>query len=399
MVDLQKAVVEEAVTRIAEVLRAHARTARDDTVYWCHPARSTGLFQPAPLGPHLFAGTLGCVLFFVALARVSAKDDHQELARRALSPLRSEIHSVVGDPARARRIQQPLGGLSGLGSLVYGLVRIGDLLEDPSLSADAHLASALLTVDRIDSDENLDVMTGSAGALLALLALDQRRPEANLNGATPLELASVCAHHLLRSHPILQASGEDSDPVQPPFWRGFCHGTAGICTALLRLYARTGQPELWSAVQRIFAAERRVDWDSCVGAPNSWCKGAPGIALGRIEALEFSTDRLLDQEAAAALAVTSAPKLEASDDLCCGNAGRLDTLVQTSRKRAEPAHLHQAFELAGRVLERATRNGRYSQRLAPEYGLDLRFFPGLAGIGYSLLRLLVPELSCVLAME
>ena len=278
-------------------------------------------------------------------------------------------------------------------------MRIGDLLGDSSLSADAHLASALLTVERIDSDENLDVMTGSAGALLALLALDQRRPEENINGATPLELASVCAHHLLRSHPILLASGEDSDPVQTPFWRGFCHGTAGMCTALLRLYARTGQPELWSAVQKIFATERRVDRDSCTGAPNSWCKGTPGVALGRIEALELSTDRLLDQEAATALAVTSAPALEASDDLCCGNAGRLDTLVQASHKRAEPAHLHEAFELAGRILERARRNGRYSQRLAPEYGLDLRFFPGLAGIGYSLLRLLVPELSCVSAME
>jgi lantibiotic modifying enzyme len=399
MVELQKAVVEEAVARIAEVLRGHARTARDGAVYWCHPAQSTGLAQPAPLGPHLFAGTLGCALFFVALARVSAKDDDRELARRALSPLRGEIHAVVGDPARARRVRQPLGGLSGLGSLVYGLVRIGDLLEDPSLCAEAHLASALLTADRIDSGESLDVMTGSAGALLALLALDQRRPEANLNGATPLELASACAHHLLRSHPILLASGEDGDPARPPFWRGFSHGTAGICTALLRLYARTGQPELWSAVHRIFAAERRVDPDSGAEAPNSWCKGAPGIALGRIEALDLSTDRLLDGEAAAALAVTSAPTLEASDDLCCGNAGRLDTLVQASRKRAEPARLHQAFELAGRVLERAERNGRYAQRLAPEYGLDLRFFPGLAGIGYSLLRLLVPELPCVAALE
>jgi lantibiotic modifying enzyme len=396
---MQKAVVEEAVAQIAEVLRTHARTARDGAVYWCHPTQSTGLFQPTPLGPHLFAGTLGNVLFFVALARVLEKNDYQELSLRALSPLRSEIRSVVGDPARARKIQQPLGGLSGLGSLVYGMVRIGDLLEDPSLSEDAHLASALLTGDRIDSDENLDVMTGSAGALLALLALDQRRPEANLNGATPLELASICAHHLLRSHPILLASGEDRAAIQPPFWRGFCHGTAGICTALLRLYARTRQPELWSAAQRIFTVERRADRDSYAGVPNSWCKGAPGIALCRIEALGLSTDRLLDEEASAALEVTSAPTLEDSDDLCCGNSGRLDTLVQASRKREEPARLQQAFELANRVLERERRNARYSQRLAPEHGLDLRFFPGLAGIGYSLLRLLVPELPCVLAME
>lgn len=399
VVVMREAVVVEAVTQIAEVLRAHVQTARDGTLYWRHPVQSTALVQSVPLGPYLFTGTLGNALFFAALARVSEENDHQELARRALAPLRSEIHSIVGDPARAQRIKQPLGGLSGLGSLVYGLVRIGDLLEDPSLSADAHLASALLTIDRIDSDENLDVMTGSAGALLTLLALDQRRPEANLNGVTPLELASVCAHHLLRSHHILCASGEAGVPARPPFWRGFCHGTAGICTALLRLYARTGQPELWSAVERIFAAERLGDEDFYAGVPNSWCKGAPGIALGRIEALELSTDRLLEQEVAAALAVTSAPTLEPSDDLCCGNAGRLDTLVQISRKRTEPALLHQAFELAGRILERTRKNGSYSQRLASEHGLDLRFFPGLAGIGYALLRLLTPEVPCVTAMH
>jgi lantibiotic modifying enzyme len=399
MAGLETVVVQEAVAQIVEVLRDHARTARDGAVYWCHPARSTDRAQAAPLGPHLFAGTLGCAWFLAALARTSERNDHRELALRALAPLRREIHSVVGDPERARRLQQPLGGLAGLGSLVYGLVRIGDLLEDPSLSADAHLASALLTLDRIHSEESLDVMTGSAGALLALLALDPRRPEANLQGATPLALASACARHILRRHPLLRAGAGDGEPVLPPFWRGFCHGTSGVCTALLRLYARTGEPELWSAVQKIFARERQDDREATAEPPNSWCKGAPGIALARIEALELSADPRLRQEAESALAATGAPALADSDDVCCGNAGRLDALVQASRKSSEPAHRRQACELAGRVLERARRHGRYAQRLDPEVGLDLRFFPGLAGIGYSLLRLLDPELFSISVME
>jgi lantibiotic modifying enzyme len=398
MAGIENVVVEEAVAQIAGVLRDHARTARDGAVYWCHPARSTDRAQTAPLGPHLFAGTLGCALFLAALARTS-RSHHRELALQALAPLRREIHSVVGDPERARRLQQPLGGLAGLGSLVYGLIRIGDLLEDPSLSADAHLASALLTLERIHSEESVDVMTGSAGALLALLALDRRRPEANLQGATPLALASVCARHILRRHPLLRAGARDGEPVLPPFWRGFCHGTSGVCTALLRLYARTGEPELWSAVQRIFARERQDDLEATAEAPNSWCKGAPGIALARIEALELSADPRLRQEAESALAATGAPELADSDDLCCGNAGRLDALVQASRKREEPARRIEAGVLASRVLERAGSDGRFAQRLAPEYGLDVRFFPGLAGIGYALLRLLSPELPSPLAME
>src|SRR5690349_21836798 len=103
---MQEAVVVEAVTQIAEVLRAHARTARDGTPYWRHPIQSTALVQSAPLGPYLFTGTLGNALFFAALARISEKNDHHELARRTLAPLRSEIRSIAGDPARAQRIRQ-----------------------------------------------------------------------------------------------------------------------------------------------------------------------------------------------------------------------------------------------------------------------------------------------------
>jgi lantibiotic modifying enzyme len=396
MAGSETVIVQEAVAQIAEVLRDHARTARDGTVYWCHPARSTDRTQAAPLGPHLFAGTLGCALFLAALARTWESNDHRELALQTLAPLRREIRSVVADPERAGRLRQPLGGLAGLGSLVYGLVRIGDLLEEPALGAEAHLVSALLTRDRIVSEESLDVMTGSAGALLALLALDLRRPEENLQGETPLALASLCARQILRRHPLLNAGDRGGDAVLPPFWRGFCHGTSGICVALLRLYARSGEPGLLTAVERIFAGERRRE---PAEAPNSWCKGAPGIALARIEALDLSADPRLRPEAESALAATAAPELAGSDDLCCGNAGRLETLVHAARKGVDAASLGQARELAGRVLERAESEGRFAQRLAPEYGLDLRFFPGLAGIGYALLRLLSPELPSPLVME
>jgi len=220
-------------------------------------------------------------------------DDLCALALHALEPLRREIREIVADPVRAGAVSHPIGGLTGLGSLVYGLTRLGDLLEDSSLLDDAHTATALITPERISADIRLDVMLGSAGTLLALLAINERRPETNANGSTPLDLALACAGHL-REH------------IGPTLSSGFCHGAAGIATSFARLHEKTGESWLVEAVELTIVSERALyvsearNWKvSALGEPrifNSWCKGAPGIALGRLSLLGLIADAYLEEE-------------------------------------------------------------------------------------------------------
>jgi len=100
-----------------------------------------------------------------------------------------------------------------------------------------------------------------------------------------------------------------------------------------------------------------------------------------------------------ALETTATTPLSDRDDLCCGNAGRVDVLVEASRKLGDPALLSAAHHLADALLERASRNGFYSLQLKGETVLDVRFFPGLSGIGYALLRLVAADrLPCVTAI-
>ncbi|GAA4384029.1 hypothetical protein GCM10023088_51860 [Actinomadura verrucosospora] len=105
-------------------------------------------------------------------------------------------------------------------------------------------------------------------------------------------------------------------------------------------------------------------------------------------------------EATSLLETTAAAPLSETDDLCCGNFGRVDVLIHAASVLQEPTYLDKAVNLARRVLERAQRQGRYSLILGQQAGVDLRLFPGIAGIGYSLVRLQASNnIPCVVGME
>lgn len=401
----------EAAQTIAVTVRAHARSAHDGNIYWRHPVESVGQVRPAPLGPFLYAGSAGVSLFLAAAARVLMSGEFRELSLRAISPLRRQIREIVDDPARSSAIRQPIGGLSGLGSLVYAFTRIGDLLDEPSLIEDAHTVTALITPDRISADEHHDVMLGCAGAILALLALDDRKPDRNRNGVTPMELASACALHLVSERRLWRETATVwTASSGRPLPNGFCHGGAGISTALLRLYERTGEHMLWKIARQSVAYECALyvpserNWrlhdSGDAEFANRWCKGAPGIALNRVAVLRSASDPAAAEELAIALETTGASQLSETDDLCCGNAGRIDVLLHAYRKLDAPIYLEAACDLAAGVVERARRNGYYSFRLGGVALLDLRLFTGLSGLGYSLLRLTAPDLvPCVTALD
>lgn len=374
----------KAAESVAGFILRHVFRARDNTICWRHPVEPIEPFHPTPLGPHLYSGTLGIACFLAAAVRVlPEREDLRSLLVQALVPLRLEIRSVVNDTARSRALRQPIGGLSGLGSIVYGLMVVGDLLGDFSFVDDAYAVSALITPERISSDESFEVMVGSAGALLALVALHERHPGRNLNGRTPLEVAGDCAEHLLKR-------------AGRPAVRGFCHGMTGISTALLRLYRKTGRQELWDAAWEGFTHERGLP----ATGTNSWCKGAPGIALGHVERLGISGDPIARDETVAALEVAGWAPLSDTDDLCCGNAGRIDVLLHAWRNLGDSSWLAAARDLADRVLDRAIRNQQYALKLHGPGVLDLRLFNGLAGVGYVMARLLATDhVPCIVAME
>jgi len=392
----------EAAEELAEQIWLRRRTEPGGKPNWVAP-RSTGLTEPVqtmPIGPYFYSGLAGISYFLAALYRVLGKEEQRARSLEVLQGVRAQVASVLSSPARAQNLRIGIGGTFGLGSLIYAFTRIGQFLEEPQLVEEAHQLTLLLTPEKIATDRLLDIVTGSAGAILALLALQELRPDANGRGASPLDVACDCAAHLLS-----QRSSFENGPRtwvtmegRPPL-SGFSHGAAGICYALLRLYEKTGGLELLEAAKEGLAFERSTyapehgNWrDMRVldkASPRfltNWCHGAPGIALGRLGALHVIDSPEIRNEIRAALDTTEALPQTLLDHLCCGNMGRVEILAYAAERLEEPCLLLAALDLVGRVLHRARKRGTFGCTDDPSE-FDAAFFVGAAGIGYEMLRL------------
>ena len=401
---------QQAAEKIADEIHENVRHARDGNVYWLGPTlveEGRALFRP--LGPYLYPGTLGVALFLAACERHRRRGIDRDLCLRAITPFRKELREIsaslqVGEHSRL------LGGFSGLGSCIYALLTIGDLLELPELRDDAHLVASLITPEVVREDRKLDVMFGSAGAILALLALERGGMDEDRSRGSPLSTANLCARHLLGSR-VPSPAGGQGWPSGPggTLTGGFAHGSAGICYALLRLFQRTGAPELQAAAQDGIEHERslyvpeegnwRIAWRPDLRFVNTWCNGLPGIALGRIGGLGGWDVPGVHEEIARALELTRALDLDADDHVCCGNMGRVEVLLFASRRFGDPALLAAARQLAELIVLRAGERGSFGLMPACAGLFDPRFFLGITGIGYTLLHLLDPDLPSVAALE
>lgn len=388
----------------------------DGQVTWLRPGsepRGEPVDLQKQVDPFLYDGTAGIALFLAALGHSTGDAVWRERGLQAISPVRLKMREIAADPARAARLDRlGLGGMIGLGSLIYGFLRIGEFAGEPRLAEEAHSLPALITPERIAADGSCDVLYGGAGAILALLALHRSASGAGGDGAPLLETASACARHLLSRQQSFSGSPGtwQSLPGLPPLG-GFSHGAAGICHALLRLWKETGEPRLLAGAREGLAFERTLysaehkGWrDPKSTEPRyaaGWCLGAAGQALARLPALEAFDSSEIREEIAHGLATARSAPLEPVDHLCCGNLGRAEVLLRASEALGDMELRTAAEELARAILARAEQAGTWQWRFDPRPDLfDPTFFTGASGAGYTLLRLASPRsLPCVLALD
>jgi type 2 lantibiotic biosynthesis protein LanM len=398
----------EEASSLEDLILDHARKTPGGDVIWLHPASFRGESpKQVRIGWNLYDGVIGVALFLAALDRVEESDGRRQTILDTLAPLRRHLRQ---EREAARDPFPDLGGFTGLGGSIYAFSLLGRWLGEPELTADAAWLAALLTPARIAADTALDVMSGCAGAALALLALERTSPECSKGRETLRERAVACGEHLL-SQRVASDGG-------PRAWAakglaplcGFAHGAAGIACCLARLYERTGDSRFRDAAEEGVAFERlhydpeHGNWPvlRAPGRPfmTSWCSGAPGVALGRLGTLPLATEAVR-QDLRAALDTTAACSLLGIDSLCCGNLGRAEVLLQSHQVLGEE-RLRRAAEATASQAVRRSRDegGRYRLPGHGDDGSAPFFFTGAAGIGYALLRLARPSLlPCVLALE
>jgi type 2 lantibiotic biosynthesis protein LanM len=366
-------------------------------------------FQLVCLGPDLYNGASGIAVFLAAHSAVTGFESSGELACAALSHLRKNLNGR--NAARLAR-SVGIGGATGLGSIVYALSVIAKCLDDDDLLAQALAAAKLFTDDLIAADKQLDVMGGSAGAILGLLRLYRDTQSSEVLGR-----ALSCGEHLL-AQPRHGAVGRRSwtgSASNVPMLNGMSHGAAGFAYALASLAAASGREEFGEAAAECVAFEdssydpARHNWPDLRAAepfwPCQWCHGAPGIGLARLATAKQAgrggkglDSDILTTDISNAIAGVELAWPGRLDTLCCGTLGSIEFFCEAGKvlERSDLSELA-ARRLAG-VLQAAAGIGDYRWNSGKRQ-FNLGLFRGLAGVGYTALRQADPSLPNVIIWE
>ncbi|MEN9223644.1 MAG: type 2 lanthipeptide synthetase LanM, partial [Thermostichus sp. BF3_bins_97] len=306
---------QEAI-RLGLRLRAEAVQGEEGSLGWLgivpRPSLQEFLLRELPLG--LSDGLVGIALFFAALARTTGDPLWKETALATLKLPRQALQEIQANPGYG---VERLGwsGANGIPSIAYGLACCSEWLADATLGQEAIAALELLRDEPgqgIPQMEQIDVMRGSAGTLLAVLGLSKR-----LQAQEPvLALAQRCGAHIQASY----AANQKGTATQS--LTGFAQGAAGIAYSLVRLF-RVTQQSVWLELAEAFCQEERRHFAPEHGnwldlrsartsaesseAPRfglSWAQGAPGIGLARLASLPELDSPLCRQEIEVDLATT-----------------------------------------------------------------------------------------------
>lgn len=408
---LEEKEVFEVAKRIAESIRERAVRSQDGGSVWIYPYFAPLLerYQLGVTNLDLYAGSLGIGLFLATYGNLSGSDEFEDLARGSFLP----VTQLTRHKDSLGGLDADIGGGVGLGSTIYSLVKAGEQLKDPSFYEVAIGVSRLLLERRVRADRFLDVISGSAGAILGLRLLYDKTKDDDV-----LRRMIMCGDHLLESR--TNGQGGNSPRAWPTLKgklnSGFAHGAAGISYSLTRLFDVTGNERYLSAAlegieyeDSLYVAEIG-NWLDVRGLLRDkrtenvawgWCNGAPGIALGRLGMWHVLDRAFQEERLVRALDSVLTHSTVGPDDLCCGRIGRTEAFLFAGDQLQRKFWHDTALNLAKDVLLDARKNGEFDFGLKMPRGIFCpSLFKGTAGIGYQLLRLLKPSrVSCLLLWQ
>ena len=355
---------------------------------WIAP-QSLGADRPSTvraLGASLYDGQAGMGLFFAALAqRTGASRFHQ---------ISENIFADLLDSAAtwSEELDNRHGGLVGRTSLLFALQHALQLIEMPTLETGLEtLRNGISSAQFHPSGSSADWISGLAGASTAM----RTSPPAQ----QPMPLAELLSQCVMTAHPARlvgwpdPARSDNNDPAA--FQTGAGHGLAGPLTALCQLlnsFPATAQvdqalctvarcveflDDQWIPEKRNWkvSAEQDAPADS-----DGWAHGAAGIliALDRVKRLtgtgsptaELALQRLRDRP------------LMQWDHLSMGNCGLIDMWLLLGEPQT-------ASHLASQMLQRY--QSQLSWAIPGGETMQPGMMTGMAGIGYTLLRLEQPD--------
>ena len=215
----------ETATQAANWILSREVNESPKTGYW--PSRED---LPIEEKCDLYYGNAGVILFLRELSRATSRKEYAEAVQRGICFLDQNLPEV-----------ELYGLYDGLAGIAYSLAQVAGNPEGSAVCSQA-LDRLIEGADKqanggVRWNDDNDIMSGSAGIGLTLLALGEQlhRPELiNLSAQAGADLLARSLPGARGRYWLHQINAQKQYP-------NFSHGTAGIAYFLLKLYLRTGE--------------------------------------------------------------------------------------------------------------------------------------------------------------
>ncbi|WP_158228780.1 lanthionine synthetase LanC family protein [Bradyrhizobium sp. Y36] len=350
-------------------------------------------------GVDFYQGVGGIALFLAQLVAFTG-DRYQ---RETLGGAVRQVMARLREP-----MQDRIGLYSGMLGAAKAVISSGEI-ADESEWIDFGLEQ-LETISRSSPEPSqIDLLSGCAGAIVALVEIAQRYGRQNL-----LQEAHRLAEFLLsRAQHARDTVSWPTNIGEGRNLLGLSHGTAGIALALLELNAVSPDKRYLDAARGALRYERQhfnalqnnwPDYRALHGAPHdatsfpiAWCHGSTGIGLSRLRIRQLLPDDPqilpeLDVAIANAIRAINAPIHPLSTDfsLCHGVTGSGDFLLLVGMLFGRADGVMAAERLGDAGIEAFDKPRLPWICGVPDAGQTSSLMIGTAGIGHFYLRLYDP---------
>ncbi len=382
--------------QIVRGLITNAIHGADRSVAWIAPVLSPTGWAVQPLEQDLYNGTSGIALLAGAYLRETAAGRADPVAglealfAATLRTLDLAEAKRAGLRKQGIRIRPPApGAYIGLGSQIWMYLALAhwDIKGGNWLERACTLAAGI--PEAVAADEMHDMLSGTAGAIVPLLALARKTADERYLGMAWQFGDRLCEQARRKEDRAFWSHSQWPEGVG-----GFAHGVTGIGWALTRLARETGEPRHLQTAQAAFAFEDALfdeeeqnwlDLRMLEGAKTAavWCHGSVGIGLAHADLdprLAHTRTRKIVRQSAAA---TWRLGLGWNHCTCHGDLGAWELLEQAIGAGEGPEGLS-SEQLLGLILTSLEDHG-------PSCGMARDAFApalmtGVGGIAYQLLR-------------
>lgn len=377
----------------------------------------------------LYSGSVGVVLFFQELYRVTGDKQYLETAVKGMDW--TIAYCRKNPPTYFALITGRMG-------VPLALTRMHEFAGETDKPDGYYLKNALeLARPYYDTKPGTgvdDLIGGTSGTLLGLMHLHaataRQFPE---DESWLLESIDSIAKGLIQSaHHGPRGLYWDLSDKQIDGLCGFSHGAAGLGFVFLEIgryfqndtyyklaeqaflyeqYYFKEEIQNWPDLRKgIYTDEDREehltayregnnDFFTESGNMSAWCHGAPGIGLARVRAYQLLGKESYKKDTEIAVKTTSLGVISADDPersyshiLCHGGGGNADLFIDAYRVLGQDSFL----ELAANAATNAVKSWQKNKYYLPGFGYggtteDRSLFMGIAGVGYFYLRLLDPH--------